>query len=221
MRSIRIARAQDGIRGALLAASALAFCLPLAACGAAGGGATPGDTPAPTPSVSADPRVPAACSLLSADLIEASTGVTGAKGTLNKDLSIPGTSVCEWKGAKADLPSIQLLITSFDTGTAPTPGATPAPTPAPNPSPSAENGSVAAQRASVEASLGVASDAVVAGGTEAFVVKNGSVVGMGFEKVNANKIKRSYYIQVTYSTGDSSDVTVITKALAALVASSM
>jgi hypothetical protein len=171
--------------------------------------------------VSADATVPVACSLLGADLIEAATGVTGAKGKLNKDLSIPGTSVCDWKGSQADLPSIEVLITALNTGTDPTPGATPAPAPSPNPSASGSQGPIAAQRASVEAALGLASDAVVAGGTDAFVVPSGSVVGMLFEKVNANKVKRSYYIQVTYSTGDSSDVTVITKALAALVATSM
>jgi hypothetical protein len=221
MRSIRIARARNGLRGALLGATALSLCLPLAACSLQGAGATPGDTLAATPSVSADATVPLACSLLSADLIEASTGVTGAKGKLNKDLSTPGTSVCEWKGEKADLPSIQVLITALGGEPGATPGATPAPAPAPGPSASASQGPIAAQRASAEATLGVTTDAVVAGGTDAFVVANGSVVGMSFEKVNTNKVKRLYYVQVTYTTGDTSDVTIITKALAALVASSM
>jgi hypothetical protein len=221
MRFVRIARARNGIRGGLLAASVLALCLPLAACGSPGAGATPGDTPAPTPSVSADTTVPVACSLLGADLIEAATGVADAKGKPNKDLSIPGTSVCEWKGSKADLPSIQVLVTAWGSEPKATPGATPAPAPAPSPSASAIQGPIAAQRAAAEASFGVATDAVVAGGTDAFVVANGSVVGMNFEKVNASGVKHSYYVQVTYSTGDTSDVTVITSALAALVVTSM
>ncbi len=213
MRSIRTAHVRKGIRGALFAASALALCLPLAACGAAGTGATSGDTTDPTPTASADATVPEACSLLSPDLIEAATGVAGAKGKLNKDLSIPGTSVCEWKGSKADLPSVQVLITTLAGEPEATPGVTPTPAPSPDPSASADPNSVAAHRASAEAASGVATDVVVAGGDDAFILGNGSVVGMGIKT-----LKHLYYIQVTYTSGDSTDVSGITKALAALVA---
>ena len=224
MRSTRNARAHSWTRKAVLGASALAFCLPLAACGVPDTSSTAGiETPDPSPSVSADATVPAACSLLSADLIEAATGVVGAKGRLNNDLSSPGTSACDWKGTKADLPSIQVLITALNPEVDATPGPTPTPAPAasPNPSPSASGGAIASQRASVEASLGPATDTIVAGGTDAFVAAGGSVVGMTFETVNARKVKHAYYIQVTYTSGDSSDVTPITRALAALVATSL
>jgi hypothetical protein len=221
MHSIRIARARNGIRRALLAASALAFCLPLAACGAPGASATAGvDTPAPTTSASADATIPAACSLLGTDLIEAATGVAGAKGVLDKKLSSAGTSACDWKAANSDLPSVQVLITAAADDVAPTAGPSPAPAALPDPAAPANQGPIAAQRASAEAALGVATDTVVAGGSDAFILANGSVVGMNLVKVNANKVKRSYYIQVTYTTGDTSDVSLITTALAALVATS-
>lgn len=220
MRSIRTARARRGIRGALLAATAFSLCLPLAACSLAGTGTTAGVTPDPTTAASADATIPAACSLLGSDLIEAATGVTGAKGVLNKKLSSPGTSVCDWKGADADLPSVQVLITAAADDAPPTASPSPAPAPAPDPGASPSQGPIAAQRASAEAALGVATDTVVAGGSDAFILANGSVVGMNLVKVNANKVKRSYYIQVTYTTGDTSDVSLITTALAALVATS-
>ena len=71
MRTIRVARARIGIRGVLIAASAVALCLPLAACGGSGSGSTGGDNPGASPTVSADTTVPVACHLLSADLIAA------------------------------------------------------------------------------------------------------------------------------------------------------
>lgn len=222
MRSTRNARARSWTRRAVLAASAVSLCLPLAACGAPGASTTAGiETPEPAPTVSADATVPEACTLLSADLIEAATGVVGAGEKLNKDLSSPGTSVCDWKGSNGDLPSIEVLITALTAEAGPTPGPTPAPAPSPNPSPSASGGPISAQRASAEAAFGPSTDVVVAGGIDAFALANGSVVGMTFEKVNAKKVKLSYYVQVTYTTGDSSDVTLFTRALAALVATSL
>jgi hypothetical protein len=221
MRSLRAARARIGVRGALTAASVLALCLPLAACGAPSSSPTAGETPGPSPTVSADATVPVACSLLTPDLIEAATGVSGAKEKLDKDLSKPGTSVCEWKGSKADLPAIEVLITNLDTASTGGPGATPSPAAAPSPAPSASGGAIATQRAAIEASVGAATDAVVAGGTDAFVAGNGSVVGMFFQKVSAKKVTHSYYVQVTYTSGDSADSTIITKALAALVATAL
>lgn len=221
MRSTRNARARNWTRKALLAASALSLCLPLAACGAPDASTTAGEGTNPAPTVSADATVPEACTLLSADLIEAATGVVGAKEKLNKDLSTTGTSVCDWKGSNADLPSIEVQITALTAEEGASPGPTPTPAASPNPSPSASGGPISAQRASAEAAFGPSTDVVVAGGIDAFVLANGSVVGMTFEKVNAKKVKRSYYVQVTYTTGDSSDVTLITRALAALVATSL
>jgi len=221
MRSTRIARAQFGIRGALLAASALALCLPHAACGGPGASGTAGNDTGPSPSVSADTTVPVACNLLSPDLIEAASGVTGAKGKLDDKLSVAGTSACSWKGSKADLPTIQVLITALGGDAKTTPGPTPAPAASPSPKPSASGGAIAAQRASVEATAGATTDAVVAGGIDAFIAANGSIVGMNFQKVIAKKVTHSYYVQVTYTTGDSSDVSAITKALAALVATAL
>src|SRR5512143_1597534 len=128
MRPLGIARARIGTRGALIVASVAALCLPLAACGAPAGSATGGiETPAPKPSASADASVPVACSLLTPDLIEAATGVAGAREKLNKDLSSPGTSVCEWKGSKADVPTIQVLIANVGSDAGASPGPTPSP----------------------------------------------------------------------------------------------
>jgi hypothetical protein len=67
---------------------------------------------------------------------------------------------------------------------------------------------VATQRASAESAMGTATDVNVIGGENAYTVANGSIIGMGVA---------DYFIQVTYFTGDTTDVSSITQLLAKAV----
>lgn len=223
MRSTRTVHTRSIFRASLTAVTLVALGLPLAACSSPGGAtASTGLTPAPSSTASAAVTVPNACTILGLDQITASTGIVATAGTLNSKLSTGGTSVCDWKPETADLPTIEVQI-SFAAGKPPTvsasPTTSPAPATSPNPTASGASGPIAAQRAAAESAMGAATDVVVAGATDAFTVKNGSVVGMNFQMVK-KAVTYSYYIQVTYTTGDSTDVSLITKALASLVATS-
>jgi hypothetical protein len=206
-----------------MAIALVALGLPLAACSSSGGpSASAGLTPAPNPTGSTLATLPSACAILGLDQIEAATGIVAAAGTLNRKLSTAGTSVCDWKPETADSPSIEVLIT-FATNGAPTVAASPTKAPAPviSPAPgaSAEANPIAAQRAAAEATMGAATDIKLAGGTNAFTLNHGSVVGMNLT-ITKKAVKTSYYIQVTYTSGDTTDVSATTKALASLVATS-
>lgn len=72
--------------------------------------------------------------------------------------------------------------------------------------------SVASERASAEASTGASEDATVIGGGSAYSVANGSILGM---RVG------DYFVQVTYFSGESADVHVVTIALAQEVANAL
>ncbi len=71
---------------------------------------------------------------------------------------------------------------------------------------------VEAERAAAEAQMGASEDAGVVGGGSAYTVANGSILGM---RVG------DYFVQVTYFTGDTTDVRIVTAALAQGVAKAL
>ncbi len=71
---------------------------------------------------------------------------------------------------------------------------------------------VTTQRSSAESSMGAATDVTVTGGDSAYTVANGSILGMAVA---------DYFIQVTYFSGDTADVSSITTSLAKDVAESI
>jgi hypothetical protein len=179
------ARAARGISGV---AGAIVLAVTLSACG-------PSRVDDIEPSVGVDDRaravpaipLPDSCTLLTTSQIKAAANVILSEGSPNAEMSGANRSVCEWASAGNPSPFIQVLVAV---------GAD----------------SIAEERASAEASLGVSEEVGVVGGGSAYTVANGSVLGM---RVG------DYFVQVTYVAGDSADVGIVTSALAQDVAKAL
>jgi hypothetical protein len=178
----RTARGISGVVGAIVLA------VTLSACG-------PARVEDIEPSVGGDDRaravpatpLPDSCTLLTTSQIKAAANVILSEGSPNTEMSRANQSVCEWRSAGDPAPFVQVLV-------------------------SVGADSIAAERASAEASLGVSEEVGVVGGGSAYTVANGSVLGM---RVG------DYFVQVTYVTGDSADVRIVTAALAQDVAKAL
>ena len=139
------------------------------------------------PSDTAATTMPDACSLLTASDIATIIDASYGSGEHNDMLSHDTQDICEWMSSDSPVKFIQVLI-----------------------SPGSDQ--VASQRSSAEEFMGGSTDAMVAGGSHAYAVAGGSILGMTVG---------DYFVQVSNLSSSMDDVSVQTVALAGIVAGNM
>ena len=176
--------------GTRTAAATLAALVALTLGGCSGSEDTVAPSSGDNPVVAPDGDVPVAglpdaCALLSAGDIASVIDASYGEGVFNDQLSDAGQNICEWKSSDSPVKFIQVLVKRGNAD------------------------QIAGERASAEDFMGDSSDVSVVGGSKAYTVAGGSILGMGVD---------GYFVQVSNMSTSTDDVTVQTVALAAIVA---